>query len=111
MDYRATGMPYLAVPGQFAGSPSDTHKRAILYIHGGAFILPASPVVLLCLLCLLCRVLVAVGFGVDYRLSPSSMFPAALNDCERAYRALLDLGFAANRIAIIGESAGGNLTL
>lgn len=111
MEYRVIGQPDLGVPGHFAGSPSDTHKMAILYIHGGAFILPASPDVQLRMMCRLCRDMDAVGFGVDYRLSPSSMFPAALDDCERAYRALLDLGFPANRIAIIGESAGGNLTL
>lgn len=111
LEYRVIGKPDLGVPGHVAGSLSDTHKKAILYIHGGAFILPASPDAQLRMMCKLCRDMDAVGFGVDYRLSPSSKFPAALDDCERAYCALLDLGFPANRIAIIGESAGGNLTL
>lgn len=111
LQYRVIGNPDGGVPGHFAGSPGDTHKNAILYIHGGAFILPASPDVQLRMMCKLCREMDAVGFGVDYRLAPSSKFPAALDDCERAYRALLDLGFAPNRITIIGESAGGNLTL
>ena len=111
LKYRVIGAPDGGIPGHFAGSTSDTHKNAILYIHGGAFILPASPDVQLRMMCKLCSNMDAVGFGVDYRLAPSSKFPAALDDCERAYRALLDLGFAANRIAIVGESAGGNLTL
>lgn len=111
LEYRVIGQPDLGVPGHFAGSPADTHKKAILYIHGGAFILPASPDVQLRMMCKFCRDIDAVGFAVDYRLAPSSKFPAALDDCERAYRALLDLGFPADRIAIIGESAGGNLTL
>jgi len=59
----------------------------------------------------MCRDLDAVGFMVDYRLAPFNKFPAALDDCERAYRALLELGFKPERIAIAGESAGGNLTL
>jgi acetyl esterase/lipase len=111
LEYRVIGSPDGGIPGHFAGSPRDTHKKAILYIHGGAFILPAAPDVQIRMMCKLCRDMDAVGFGVDYRLAPSSKFPAALDDCERAYRALLDLGFAPNRIAIVGESAGGNLTL
>src|SRR3546814_5884345 len=59
----------------------------------------------------LCRELDAVGFVPDYRLAPFNRFPAALDDCERAYKAVLDLGFAPSRIVLAGESAGGNLVL
>lgn len=111
LKYRVIGAADGGIPGHFAGATTDTHKKVILYIHGGAFILPASPDVQLRMMCKLCSDMDAVGFAVDYRLAPSSKFPAALDDCERAYRALLDLGFAPNRIAIVGESAGGNLTL
>lgn len=99
------------VPGHVAGNLADTHKTALLYIHGGAFLLPAVPESHGLLLCRLCRELDAVGFLVDYRLAPGNKFPAALDDCERAYRALLDLGFSASRIVVAGESAGGNLVL
>lgn len=111
LEYRVIGAADGGVSGHFAGSTTDTQKNAILYIHGGAFILPAAPDVQIRMMCKLCRDMDAVGFGVDYRLAPSSKFPAALDDCERAYRALLDLGFDPKRIAIVGESAGGNLTL
>jgi acetyl esterase/lipase len=47
----------------------------------------------------------------DYRLVPLHAHPAALDDCERAYRGLLDQGCAPQRIVLIGESAGGNLVL
>jgi epsilon-lactone hydrolase len=107
LDYCVLGR----VPGHVVGNLTDTGKSAILYIHGGAFIIPAVPEVHVTMLAHLCRDLDAVGFMVDYRLAPFNKFPAALDDCERAYRALLDLGFRAERIAIAGESAGGALTL
>lgn len=99
------------VPGLTVGDFEDRSKPVILWLHGGAFILPAVPAVHLRLLALLCKELDAVGFLPDYRLAPFNRFPAALDDCERAYAGLLDLGFDASRIAIGGDSAGGNLTL
>jgi acetyl esterase/lipase len=51
------------------------------------------------------------ALAVDYRLAPEYPFPAALDDCTTVYRWLLKQGFAPERIAIAGDSAGGNLTL
>lgn len=99
------------VPGHTVGAFEDRSKPLLLWLHGGAFILPAVPDVHLRLLARLCRELGAVGFLPDYRLAPHNRFPAALDDCERAYAGLLALGFDARRIALGGESAGGNLTL
>ncbi len=107
LDYRVVGQ----VPGHVLGDLRDTHKPVILYLHGGAFLMPAVPRAHVWMLGRLCRELDAVGFMADYRLAPGARFPAALDDCERAYQALLDLGFDARRIVIAGESAGGNLTL
>lgn len=99
------------VPGLTVGDFDDRSKPVILWLHGGAFILPAVPAVHLRLLALLCKELDAVGFLPDYRLAPFNRFPAALDDCERAYSGLIELGFNPTRIAIGGDSAGGNLTL
>ena len=99
------------VPGPIVGDFSATDKIAILYLHGGAFLIPAVPEVHLELLARMCRKLDAVAFMPDYRLAPMHRFPAALTDCERAYRGLLDAGFKPENIVIAGESAGGNLTL
>lgn len=52
-------------------------------------------------------------FSVDYRLAPENPFPAAVDDAVAAVTALADrpaaFGIDPDRIAVAGESAGGNL--
>jgi acetyl esterase len=62
---------------------------------------------------LLCRDLEAVVISVDYRLAPEHRFPAGFEDCLAATRwaaaHIKDLGDDAERLAVAGDSAGGNL--
>lgn len=51
----------------------------------------------------------ADAFIPDYRLAPEYPFPAAVKDLETCYRGLAIMGIA--RIAVTGDSAGGNLAL
>jgi epsilon-lactone hydrolase len=51
----------------------------------------------------------ADAFIPDYRLAPEHPFPAAVKDAEACYRGLVDRGM--DRIALTGDSAGGNLAL
>ena len=51
----------------------------------------------------------ADAFIPDYRLAPENPFPAAVRDLEACYRGLVDQGIT--KIALTGDSAGGNLAL
>jgi monoterpene epsilon-lactone hydrolase len=51
----------------------------------------------------------ASAFIPDYRLAPEHPFPAAVDDVLASYRGLEERGI--RRIAITGDSAGGNLAL
>jgi len=51
----------------------------------------------------------ADAFIPDYALAPEHLFPAAIMDVEACYRGLVDKGI--NKIAVTGDSAGGNLAL
>lgn len=51
----------------------------------------------------------AVAFVPDYRLAPEHPFPAAADDVRTSYFGLLELGY--KKIAVTGDSAGGNLAL
>ncbi|MCB0762502.1 MAG: alpha/beta hydrolase [Flavobacteriales bacterium] len=86
----------------------DPAHRAILYLHGGAFAFgsPTTHRSIAGYLCLLTGREVIVP---DYRLAPEHPYPAALDDCESVYLELLK-HFDNQHIALVGDSAGGNLS-
>lgn len=83
---------------------------ALLYFHGGGWVLGLySGHLLWC-----AHLSAALGsrvLALDYRLAPEYPFPAGLEDCAAAYRALLRGGIAPEHLALGGDSAGGNFTL
>jgi epsilon-lactone hydrolase len=97
------GVPtYVAIPATAAGA-----DRAYLDIHGGALIGGGGESCRLMGMFAAQRVGVRT-YSVDYRMPPDYPYPAPLDDCVRAYRALLDR-YAPERIVVGGISAGGNL--
>jgi acetyl esterase len=92
----------------------DGPSGALLHIHGGGFTLGSVDWIYNEAKCAhLCRETGCVVATVDYRLAPEHPFPAAPEDCYAALAWLADhaeeLGVDPGRIAVGGESAGGNL--
>ena len=98
------------VPGLWITPKSASTNHVVLYLHGGGYVVQSAKSHLKLASHIAvqanCRVL-----SIDYRLAPEHPHPAAVTDALGAYRHLLDSGFAANRIAISGDSAGGGLTI
>jgi epsilon-lactone hydrolase len=90
-----------------AGRPSDPH-RVLVNLHGGAFLWGAGSggLVESIPIASLSRIEV---ISIDYREGPEDTYPAASEDVEKVYRALLQR-HAARDIGIYGCSAGGWLT-
>lgn len=81
--------------------------RAILYLHGGGYIVGSTRTHR----ALAAHLADAAGcavFLLDYRLAPEHPYPAALDDAEGAFHAL---AAEFDEVAVGGDSAGGGLAL
>lgn len=91
-------------------SKSSTRTRALLYFHGGGYVLGASPGHR-DLAAALAQMADLAVYLVDYRLAPEHPFPAAVDDALQAYQWLLEQGFEPSQIILGGDSAGGGLAV
>lgn len=95
------------VPGMWFTPPGAQASPVILFLHGGAYQFGSVRIYT----DTICRI--ALGsklrvLAIDYRLAPEHPFPAAHEDAMRAYRYLKA---SASPVVVIGDSAGGNLTI
>jgi epsilon-lactone hydrolase len=90
-----------------ADAPED---KAILYFHGGGFRL-GSVASHRDLIAGIAEASGCRALAINYRLAPEHRFPAAPEDALTAFDWLRAQGFAADNIALAGDSAGGNLVL
>ncbi|MDH4984681.1 alpha/beta hydrolase [Aminobacter anthyllidis] len=100
------------IPARLYKPRGDDTLPLLVFLHGGGFVL-----------CTLdthdnfCRALAKAGdcavLSVDYRLAPEHRFPAAYEDAQTAFEWAVAnaaaLGCDPQRLALAGDSAGGNL--
>jgi acetyl esterase len=109
----------LAVPGPAGDIPvrvyrpdGDTPLPLVAYVHGGGWML-GSIESFDTVVRALANASGAIVASIGYRLAPEDPFPAGLDDVLGAFRWLAahaaDLGGDPQRLAIAGDSAGGNL--
>jgi acetyl esterase/lipase len=98
------------VKGEWVRASGATHDAALLYLHGGGYLI-GSPKSHRHMVGALSVESGLSAFSADYRLAPEHPFPAAVDDAVAAYKGLLDSGIASARLAIAGDSAGGGLTI
>jgi len=100
------------VPCRLYRPSADVDLPLVVYLHGGGWVvgdLDTHDHV--------CRTLAnktgMATLSVDYRLAPEHKFPAALDDAQAAtvwaFENAVQLGVDPSRMAIAGDSAGGNL--
>lgn len=114
VDHRIPG-PGGEIPARLyrpSAAAGADRRPLVVYFHGGGWVVGSldshEP---------LCRYLAresgALVLSVGYRLAPEDPFPAAVDDCQAAFAWAVaeaaSLGADADRVAVAGDSAGGNL--
>jgi acetyl esterase/lipase len=95
--------------------PSRTNEQPlILFIHGGGFLFGNLETHdALCRLLAICSGTAVMA--IDYRLAPEHIYPAARDDCRAAVEWIVShavlYGLNPARLAIAGDSAGGQLAI
>ena len=91
--------------------PNKKTNRVIYQIHGGGYVVGFIDAFRECAVSYSQAGGDAEVFSIDYRIAPKYHYPAALEDAVKVYKWILENGYNNNNIVIVGDSAGGNLTL
>jgi monoterpene epsilon-lactone hydrolase len=87
-----------------------TDGYAILYLHGGAYVV-GSIASHRTLVSQLAKEAGCRALSVEYRLAPENPFPAAVVDAVKTNEWLITHGYEAGNIVLAGDSAGGGLAV
>ncbi len=98
------------VPSEWSKVAGSDPARVLLFFHGGGYCSGSIKSHR--------RMVTEAGraarmrtLAIGYRLAPEHPYPAAHEDAMAAWRFLRQQGIAADKIAVGGDSAGGNLTI
>ncbi|MBB3752036.1 acetyl esterase [Mycolicibacterium sp. BK634] len=119
VDVHAAGIDALTIPGPAGDIPARHYRPAgddgaplLVFFHGGGFVFgDLETHDSACRL--ICRDAGVHVLAIDYRLAPEHKAPAAVEDSYAAYlwarEHAAELGADPGRVAVGGDSAGGNL--
>src|ERR1700756_3861329 len=99
-----------ALTMQRAVTPLSRPERAVLYLHGGGYV-AGGPAHYRHFTWRIADALSATVWVLAYRLAPEHPFPAALEDAAEACACLAGNASERRRLFVMGDSAGGGLTL
>ena len=120
-DVRVAAVTSVPIPGPAGVIPARHYRPPnggapapmVVYIHGGGWVLGGGLDSSDSACRLICRDAGVHVLAVDYRLAPEHRAPAAVDDAYAAYRWAREhavaLGADPRRVAVGGDSAGGNL--
>jgi monoterpene epsilon-lactone hydrolase len=109
-DIETTAVDIGGVPGRWVVAPGARDDAFVVYYHGGGYVMGSLDTHQE-LMGRISRVCQAKVLGVDYRLAPEHVYPAAVEDGVSSYEWLLAQGADPSRIMLAGDSAGGGLTM
>ncbi len=98
------------VPGLWVEAPGARDSAYVIYYHGGGYVM-GSLSTHKELMGRISRSCKARVLGVDYRLAPEHVYPAAVEDGVKSYEWLLAQDADPASVMLAGDSAGGGLTL
>jgi acetyl esterase len=111
-DIRIPG-PAGSIPARVYAPSAGAPLPGVAYFHGGGWV-QGDLETHHGLCARLAKHAGALVVAIDYRLAPEHKFPAAVDDCVAAYRWLRahgrEIGADQARVAVAGDSAGGNLS-
>jgi len=99
-----------SVSGEWVKASGAKDDAAILYLHGGGYVIGSLASHRHMAAAISEAAQVAV-LSLQYRLAPEYPYPAALDDAVTGYRWIVKQGIVPGQIAVAGDSAGGGLTV
>lgn len=99
------------IPAEWVYSDRNRNsKKVVLFLHGGGFI-GLGPVTHRGITSYVAKKSGAKVLAIRYRKAPEHKYPAQINDALMAWDWLIEQGYKPENICLMGDSAGGNLSL
>jgi monoterpene epsilon-lactone hydrolase len=109
-DIKTTAVDINGIPGLWVEAPNVDASKYVIYYHGGGYVMGSLDTHKE-LMSRVSRACNARVLGVDYRLAPEHVYPAAVDDGVASYEWLISQDVDPAKVMLAGDSAGGGLTI